>query len=268
MPSYLVINATLATAVMHPSSWAKATPSATTGAAFGMRGWRMVLLGIALCGVGLNALVVPDNGWQRLPAAASIMVMVTVILARLYRAVTDLESAERTMRHQANHDQLTGLVNRARLMETMRDAVDRSPTLFFVDLDGFKAVNDTQGHACGDAVLKVVAERLTGIVRSTDTVARLGGDEFVVVCPDLRPEAVTALASRIEEVVREPVGAACGTVTVGASIGVLTLPTDAITGQRSAEVLIADLLRAADAAMYEAKRGGGGTRIVDYAFTA
>jgi diguanylate cyclase (GGDEF)-like protein len=237
------------------------------GATPGMRGWRMVLLGSALSAVGLSVILMPHSGWNRLPTAAAMLAMIAVILSRLQRAVADLAGAEQTMRHQATHDQLTGVANRARLMDEMRHAVTRSPTLFFVDLDGFKAINDTRGHHTGDIVLKVVAERLTGIVRSTDSVARLGGDEFVVVCTGLGPDEVTALATRIERTLAEPIPGDGGPVTVGSSIGILTLPYAADAGH-DVEDLISDLLRTADAAMYEAKRDGGGTRIVEYALSA
>ncbi|GIE76755.1 hypothetical protein Aph02nite_27050 [Actinoplanes philippinensis] len=267
-PTYLLVNGMLTAAVLHRSRATPAEPAVRAATAPGMRGWRMALLGTALCAVGLSTIALPNRGWDRAPATAAMITMIAVILSRLRRAVTDLENAERMLRHQATHDQLTGLANRARLLHEMRDAVRASPTLFFVDLDGFKAVNDTHGHHCGDIVLKVVAKRLTGIVRRSDTVARLGGDEFVVCCTGLTGADVTALTARIEGALAEPIDVGAGPVTIGASIGVLTLPPADPLTEQSAEDLISNLLSTADAAMYEAKRAGGGTRVVDYVLTA
>ncbi|GAA1639614.1 hypothetical protein GCM10009828_080170 [Actinoplanes couchii] len=264
MPTYLVINALLTAATVHPDRDAAIRPVSRSEPAPGMRGWRMALLGAALCGVGLSTIVLPHRGWERGPAAACMTVMIVVILSRLRRAVADLEDAERTLRHQATHDQLTGLANRSRLLTDMRDAVHDAPTLFFVDLDGFKAVNDTHGHHCGDVVLQTVAARLTRIVRSTDTVARLGGDEFVVVCTALDTAATASLSQRIESVLAEPIDVGDCTVAIGASIGVLTLPATVTMTEQQTDNLISELLSTADAAMYEAKRAGGGTRTVEH----
>jgi diguanylate cyclase (GGDEF)-like protein len=264
MPTYLMVNAMLTTAALHPS---RVTPILAAGgpqAPQGMRRWRMALLGTALCAVGLSTIALPEQGWDRVPATGAMLTMITVILSRLYRAVTDLEKADRLLRHQATHDQLTGLANRARLLHDMRDAVRASPTLFFVDLDGFKGVNDTYGHHCGDLVLRAVAARLTSIVRHTDTVARLGGDEFVVCCTGLTDPDVTALSDRLQTALTEPIDVGDCSVTIGASIGILTLPPTTPLTEQNADELISKLLSTADAAMYEAKRSGGGTRIADH----
>jgi diguanylate cyclase (GGDEF)-like protein len=269
MPSYLVINAILTAAVLHPSRAVVTQPAERSGGTGGLRGWRMMLLGTALCGVGLSAMVSRDEGWDVAPAGLAMIVMIAVILSRLHRAVADLEKAHRTLRHQATHDQLTGIANRSSMMVDLRAAVTHAPTLFFVDLDGFKAVNDTHGHHVGDAVLRAVAGRLTQIVRRSDTVARLGGDEFVVVCTGIaEPAAVAALANRMEQALSQPVTTDDCVVTIGASIGILTVPHTAPVAVEAAEELIDDLLRTADAAMYEAKRDGGGIRIVEYVLTA
>jgi diguanylate cyclase (GGDEF)-like protein len=269
MPSYLVINATLTAAVLHPSRAVVTEPVERASGGRGLRGWRMVLLGTALCGVGLSAMVSRDDGWDVVPAGIAMVVMIAFILSRLHRAVADLEKAHGTLRHQATHDQLTGVANRNSMMMDLRAALTQAPTLFFVDLDGFKAVNDTWGHHVGDAVLKAVADRLSHIVRRSDTVARLGGDEFVVVCTGIaEPAALAALANRMEQSLSEPVATDDCVVTIGASIGILTVPHTAPVDVEAAEELVDDLLRTADAAMYEAKRDGGGTRIVEYVLTA
>jgi diguanylate cyclase (GGDEF)-like protein len=268
LPTYLLINATLTAALVHPAQSTVLRPLNRGESGQDMRGWRMALLGVALCGVGLSMMLLPNQGWDRMPAAVAMVVMISVILSRLRRAVTDLEDAERSLRHQATHDQLTGLANRSRLLADMRDAVRESPTLFFVDLDGFKAVNDTHGHHSGDLVLRAVAERLTRVVRNSDTVARLGGDEFVVVCTGLTESDTTALCRRIESALAEPIDIGDDMVVIGCSIGVLSRPAVDALSEQEAEDLISDLLSAADAAMYEAKRSGGGTRIVNRAHAA
>lgn len=268
LPSYLVIYAILTAAVLHPSRTVVTGPASQAGETRGMRGWRMMLLGTALCGVGLSAMVAEGDGWEPVPAGLAMIFMIAVILSRLHRAVADLEQAEQTLRHQATHDELTGVANRARLVAELSDALTRTPTLFFIDLDGFKTINDTRGHHCGDAVLKAVADRLSGMVRRSDIVARLGGDEFVVVCTGLPASVVPAFANRMEKELREPVTIGEHPVMIGASIGVISVPgaTDLATDR--AQDLIDDLLRTADDAMYQAKRGGGGVRIIEYALTA
>ncbi|MFI5931932.1 diguanylate cyclase domain-containing protein [Actinoplanes sp. NPDC051494] len=263
MAAYLVINATVAAAALHPSRAAATAPDPGATGTAGIRGWRTLMLGGALCSVGVGSTLTSRHGWQGAPAAAAMVVMVALILLRLHRAAAEAEAAHQRMRHEATHDLLTGVANRTQLFEDMRHAVTRSPTLFFVDLDGFKAVNDSRGHHCGDAVLKTVAHRLTGIVRHSDTVARLGGDEFVIVCTDLTPAATTMLAARIEQAIIEPIDTDTGPVSVGASIGITSMDR-VTTDETLADALVTELLRAADAAMYEAKRDGGGTRQVGY----
>ena len=158
------------------------------------------------------------------------------------------------VRHQAEHDSLTGLANRALLLDragtllaTGSDGLDIAA--LYVDLDGFKAVNDRLGHRAGDAVLRAVAERLTAAVRSSDIVARLGGDEFIVIT-DAGAGASEALAARIIDSLSQPLSLPdCPEpVRIGASIGIAT------AGGRSPE----DLLAQADAALYAAKAAGKG----------
>ncbi|GIG27782.1 bifunctional diguanylate cyclase/phosphodiesterase [Cellulomonas marina] len=174
--------------------------------------------------------------------------------------VTDRTQLEARLSHQALHDQLTGLPNRVLLAERIAQALaaparaDATVAVLFLDLDHFKRVNDSLGHAAGDVVLQQVAERLVAAVRPGDTVARIGGDEFVVCCPDVAdPKAGAALAARIARHVCRPVTVEGRDIPVGASIG-LTLArpgTDA-----------GALLREADTAMYEAKADGRGRTAV------
>ncbi|MFF5228061.1 diguanylate cyclase domain-containing protein [Dactylosporangium sp. NPDC000521] len=162
---------------------------------------------------------------------------------------------QRRQEHEAAHDVLTGLPNRRRLVGRIRDAVERvrrgggPMAVLFLDLNGFKPVNDKYGHAVGDELLIRIADRLAGTVRSTDFVARIGGDEFVVVLEQFGPvERVAPVLQRILAAVEEPLVLSLTTVTVSTSIGV------AIAGDPEAAVDPEELVRAADEAMYRAKR--------------
>src|SRR5690606_21692219 len=127
------------------------------------------------------------------------------------RDVTQAKLAERALAHQAMHDPVTGLANRYLLMDRLGQAMlrlERTPgrlALVFIDLDHFKAVNDSYGHEVGDEVLVELARRLTDIGRRGDTVARLGGDEFVMLCENVRSDAaLQALAARVVGTLAEP----------------------------------------------------------------
>ncbi len=169
--------------------------------------------------------------------------------------VTPLREAQEELRRLATIDSLTGLPNRRLLMQHLDSAIarhQRAPqrlVVMFLDLDGFKAVNDDLGHDVGDELLAAVARRLEATVRVGDLVARLGGDEFVVVVEHLDGreglDAVDVLVDRIERVLAVPVELSAGDVCIGASVGVVVND-----GQSSAD----DLLARADAAMYERKR--------------
>ena len=168
--------------------------------------------------------------------------------------------------HEARHDPLTGLGNRTLLLreaEAVLDAPRRSRTaprpvtaLLLLDLDGFKTVNDTLGHAVGDQLLIQVAGALRRAVRPTDVVTRLGGDEFAVLLQDL-PSADTAewIAGTVAEALQRPFTVDRTTLEVGASIGIAVIADRGDT--------LTDLLRRADVAMYQAKRTGGGARRYD-----
>lgn len=169
--------------------------------------------------------------------------------------ITDIKRAEQRLRHLAAHDALTGLTNRsffiAHLESTIESARDESRelALFFLDLDRFKSVNDTAGHACGDTLLQSAAARLTDCIGPGDVIARLGGDEFVILI-DQRVEGkrIALLAERLLQAMREPFDTVNGRYYLGVSIGVALYPHDGISGS--------DLLRSADAAMYRAKQNG------------
>ncbi|MEV4510058.1 sensor domain-containing diguanylate cyclase [Dactylosporangium sp. NPDC049525] len=175
---------------------------------------------------------------------------------------------QRRQEHEAAHDVLTGLPNRRRLVGRIRDAGERvrrgggPMAVLFLDLNGFKPVNDRHGHAVGDELLIRIAGRLAGTVRSTDFVARLGGDEFVVVLEQFGAvERVMPVLQRILHAVEEPMQLSTATVTVSTSIGV------ALAGDTGAPAeLVVDpeqLVKAADEAMYRAKRLPGHVAFAD-----
>jgi diguanylate cyclase (GGDEF)-like protein len=170
--------------------------------------------------------------------------------------VSRLRSAEQEMRRQAATDHLTGLPNRFALngqMSRLLGAVGDSPVaVMFIDLDNFKRVNDTHGHAAGDVLLVEAATRLRAAVGPEDFVARLGGDEFAVLCPDARePRMLEAKAQAIIESFGRPIELETGQGQVGASIGIACAERVSTSAR--------DLLRCADLAMYEAKRAGRNT---------
>ncbi|MEJ5868303.1 diguanylate cyclase [Pseudokineococcus sp. 5B2Z-1] len=173
----------------------------------------------------------------------------------LLEDLTARHEAERALAHAARHDPLTGAPNRRVLTERLDALVGGGARdgarvgVVYLDLDGFKDVNDAEGHAVGDAVLREAARRLDAVVRPGDTVARLGGDEFVVVCPDLSAEAdLAAVAQRVVDALGAPYAPPARRHRVTASAGTAL----AAPGEDAAA-----LLARADAAMYAAKRAGG-----------
>jgi diguanylate cyclase (GGDEF)-like protein len=163
------------------------------------------------------------------------------------------------IRHQALHDALTGLPNRALVLDRVEQMVSRArrhfntPSVLFIDLDGFKEINDTLGHSAGDHLLRAVAARLEAVLRRSETIGRLGGDEFVVLTEgDSNGPAPELVAERLLEVLREPFELGGMTVAVTASIGIAI-------GDRSSP---GELLRDADIALYQAKASGKNRYVV------
>ncbi|MGC2855396.1 diguanylate cyclase domain-containing protein [Novispirillum sp. DQ9] len=178
-------------------------------------------------------------------------------VARYVAVLTDITARkvnEEKLALQATHDHLTGLPNRFLYLDRVDSALRTAQrygvrcSVLYVDLDGFKPVNDTFGHAAGDRVLQGVARRLSDAVRSSDTVARLGGDEFAVLLPDCAPADAIAMAAKVVATLAAPFELPEGEANVSASVGVATFPEDGPDARL--------LLKAADEAMYAAKRGG------------
>jgi diguanylate cyclase (GGDEF)-like protein/PAS domain S-box-containing protein len=166
--------------------------------------------------------------------------------------VTDRRRAESELTHQATHDVLTGLPNRMLLEDRLQQACARltrshdAVSVMFIDLDGFKAVNDTYGHTVGDQVLVEVANRLRQVLRSVDTIARLGGDEFVVFCEGLPESEVARIVRRIHDTIAVPLVVSGEVLRLGVSVGVETA--------RDGSATFDELLARADQAMYREKR--------------
>jgi diguanylate cyclase (GGDEF)-like protein/PAS domain S-box-containing protein len=172
--------------------------------------------------------------------------------------ITDLKAYQEQLEYQANYDELTGLVNRNLLSDRFKQAISsaqrdqKEVCIFFMDLDNFKVINDTQGHSTGDELLKVIAERLLACVRACDTVARYGGDEFVLIFPYIaRMEDATLLAERIIAEISQPLQINGHKFQETVSIGISFYPHN---GQDKET-----LLQHADAAMYHAKDKGRNT---------
>ena len=186
-------------------------------------------------------------------------------VATLIIIAVERERGEQVTRHAALHDPLTGLPNRTLALDRLDQALARRQreridlAVFVLDVDGFKLINDTLGHAAGDEVLLALAPRLSASLRTTDTVARLGGDEFVVICPDVDgPRGATDIAERLGDAVTRPLNLSSGehffTVSIGGTLAATKLDTP--------ESLLGD----ADAAMYRAKaRGRGAYELFDEA---
>jgi diguanylate cyclase (GGDEF)-like protein len=209
----------------------------------------------------------PPHPGQRLLRKAVLPILIVVgglavavlVFARRSRRIAEgLVASEARAKHMALHDALTGLPNRVLFEERLRQAIDGlsrrrgAAAVLAIDLDRFKAVNDTHGHAAGDELIQAMAKRLSTLCRVGETIARLGGDEFGVVAIDLEPRGAAALAERLVAALGAPVELSCGTVFVGGSIGV------AMIDQAEAHLGAVEAVRRADVAMYRAKDAGRG----------
>lgn len=247
----LVANSLLVAALVHPGAARIAQPSAAHEER--LHPARVVLLGIALAAMPLFAgLMNLQTLASRISLVVSIVLLTSLVLVRFVLVVREQEAIRARLAHQAHHDQLTGLANRQALRTVLDLALTGSrhgygPVLFYLDLNGFKQINDKHGHAAGDAVLVEFAHRLTAELRAGDIAARLGGDEFVVLAEGVanRAEALV-LATRLRELAADPVVRGGEHLAIGVSVGT------AAAGDLEHPDVDA-LLAAADADMYVQK---------------
>jgi diguanylate cyclase (GGDEF)-like protein/PAS domain S-box-containing protein len=200
-----------------------------------------------------------DGSWRFVEARARSLLDEPEVagIVAIFRDVTQRRALEDEIAHQAFHDSLTGLANRALFKDRVEHALTRRgnplPAVLFVDLDGFKAINESVGHAAGDDLLVIVSERLRECVRPEDTVARLGGDEFAVLLDDVAdPRDVSNVARRIIRSMQDPFPVGDKEVFVTASVGVAVHETEGVD----------QLFRDADVALYMAKTQGKGRYVV------
>ena len=204
---------------------------------------------------GVRGLIVSFFGRQRELSEASVELKLSITKQAMQTLKT--MRLQRQLEQLALYDELTGLANRKLLQEQLTLAIasalrdGTSLALMFIDLDGFKAVNDQLSHQAGDNVLREVAGRLAGVVRQNDLVGRLGGDEFVVICETVDEESAHLVAERITAAIREPYAGVPDRLVVSASVGVVLCQPTAHAVPTSDE-----LLTRADAAMYRSKDSG------------
>jgi diguanylate cyclase (GGDEF)-like protein len=246
----------------------------------GMRLTAAVVMGFAIVGMhytGMAAARFPADSWcgaardggvptqwlAVLVVVATVAIMgIALIVSVLDRQMhlrtrhlaISLARANEELVQAALHDPLTRLPNRVLLQDRIEQAIEKAKrkqesfAVMFLDLDGFKSVNDAYGHQAGDALLADVATRVRGLLRSQDTLSRLGGDEFVLVAPSSDPDDAAVVAQRILDAVALPIQAQGIDVQVTASIGIAMYPSDGTTER--------DLMAHADAAMYHTKDNG------------
>jgi diguanylate cyclase (GGDEF)-like protein/PAS domain S-box-containing protein len=203
-----------------------------------------------------------DGGWRTIEAMANDLVLASSGRAVAWhtRDVTDRRALEEQLTRQAFEDPLTGLANRALFRDRLGHALSRlsrstrSIAVLMLDLDGFKAINDSMGHDAGDEALKEIAARISGAARPGDTVGRLGGDEFTILLEELNdPTIADEVADRILELVRQPLLIQKVNLRVSASIGIVVSGAHEMTPE--------ELMRDADIAMYRAKADGRDRRV-------
>jgi diguanylate cyclase (GGDEF)-like protein len=196
----------------------------------------------------------PDGGPDGGPTCQERRQTLSAFAQQVSLALSDAQALEAI--EEAYHDPLTGLPSRALFIQRLERVLESGAqaTVLFIDLDRFKAVNDSLGHAAGDELLNAVAGRLRGRLRSEDQAARLGGDEFAVLVPDVPLAVVTAIAQRIIDVLGKPFRISGRDVLIGASVG--------IASGQAPDVGATELLGDADVAMYRAKKSGAGKIMV------
>jgi diguanylate cyclase len=169
----------------------------------------------------------------RAKAAEQRNEVLTAALAQVQRRIIQLAHKTSQARYLAHHDGLTGLPNRTLLLDRLKQATaqaarqDKRVALLFLDLDGFKGINDRFGHVTGDKLLQQMAERISACIRGGDTASRYGGDEFVIMLPDTDALAGTAVAQKVRRSLAAPFEIDGNVILVTASIGVAAYPVDA-----------------------------------------
>jgi len=238
----------------HPST-TSLTSARGGGAARQPFGRVVVMLGSLVVPMMLLAVVAPDHRADRIVRLGTTIGLALVAFGRVAHTIRTARVAQAELLRSAQSDPLTGLPNRSLLLARIDSCLRESwhgeqrPTLYFVDLDRFKNINDSLGHAAGDQVLRTVAERLVQAAPASAMVSRLSGDEYVVLDPESADGSSVDIAERLLDVFREPLPLSQGDVFITASVGIATISANTRT---SAE----DLLRHADTAMYRAKDAG------------
>jgi diguanylate cyclase (GGDEF)-like protein len=259
--AWMCFYASFGVAALHPSmATLHAVPAAVD---VRLTRKRLVLLSLATLTVPLVDVLFGRPGLvDQVVTTGAAMALFLLVLARVAGLVRSVEDGQEQLRYEASHDALTGLANRVLFADSVERAMVPQPessplvAVLFIDLDDFKNVNDSQGHAAGDALLKIVAERLTSCLRPTDLAARLGGDEFAVLLGDVSATQEAAeVAERIVAALSHPAMIGDREVLVGASVGI---GVQARHGEGLAQPDVEDLLRGADVAMYLAKSKGKG----------
>ncbi|MEU8817529.1 GGDEF domain-containing protein [Actinoplanes sp. NPDC048796] len=254
-PLIVLGNALIVAAAMHPARAELSNPGPQAAV---LHPARVLFLGLALMTTPLLTMLQSGFDHRQIILIVFTTACAAFVLARFTTAVREQERTQAELAFQARHDPLTGLANRAVLTDRLGrllPTADAPVSVLYLDLDGFKQINDEHGHEAGDAVLRVVSRRLSAAVRETDLVTRLGGDEFVLLCPAAPPAEAVRLAERVLHDIAQPVTWNGLTLHVGASIGIAAETPGAETGAT-------DVLRSADIAMYEAKRLGRGRFVV------
>jgi diguanylate cyclase (GGDEF)-like protein len=227
---------------------------------------RLLVLGPALAApFALTTVSVDRSLLIRVLLGGGGAAMVALLLIRAAAAVHDYAAGQLRFKHQATHDPLTGLPNRTMLLSEVDQMLAESGSgppadgrqlwVCFLDLDGFKLVNDSWGHEAGDQLIIEVAQRLLGTVPQTAIVARVGGDEFLVVHTGTRHEAVD-LVERLMKCIGTPLQVGGAEVVISASVGIAGVPVGPVSGDGA--VTAKSLMRDADTAMYQAKAEGRG----------
>lgn len=217
---------------------------------------RAVVIAVVLVLASLGSMIAADlDKSDRVVAYFLVLFLLLAVLLRSERAILRSSRSEQRAQYQAAHDTLTGLPNRAALLAQLsHDTIPPQSALplsvMFIDLDGFKLVNDQYGHGAGDELIACAAARVRGVLRRDDIAARYGGDEFVVAARLGRRDAQT-LAQRLIDALVEPFHLEAGEVAISASIGIAC-------ADGSAYKSLSDLITEADAAMYDAKQRSPG----------